>query len=171
VKIIVAVSKNWGIGYQNRLLFSLKEDMRFFRETTMGATVVMGLNTFKSLPNQKPLKNRKNIVLCGGGFDHDICPDGLILAHNLSELAAILKEETDELYVIGGASVYRLMLLYCEEALVTKVDAVVEADCFFEDLDKLDNWECVKESDVIEDSGYKIKFTTYKNTNVKDFRG
>ncbi|MBR2970837.1 MAG: dihydrofolate reductase [Clostridia bacterium] len=162
MRIIVAVSSDWGIGKDNKLLFSLKEDMRFFRETTMGKVVVMGKNTYLSLP-KRPLKNRTNIVLSSTQFG-----DGAISVSSMDALfAEISKYDTDEVYVMGGASMYRQMLPYCDIAYITKVKATAEADTYFTDLDAHPDWECVQERDA-EDT-YPITFCTYKNNNVKRY--
>ncbi len=166
MKTIVAVDKKWGIGKKNDLLFSLPEDMKFFRATTLNKVVVMGSNTLKSFPNGNPLKNRTNIVLYPGGEKRDDC----IIVDSLDELRVELKKyNTDDVFIIGGAMFYKTMLPYCSEALITKVDADGGAEVFYENLDSLDNWSMVSKSDTIETNGYNISFTTYKNSDVKDF--
>ena len=166
MKAIVAVDKNWGIGKKNDLLFSLPADMKYFREKTSGKVVVMGSNTLKSFPNGKPLKNRTNIVLYPGGENRDDC----IIVQSLDELKVELKKyNPDDIFIIGGAMFYKTMLPYCSEVLVTKVDADGGAEVFYENLDKMENMECIYVSDPIETNGYTIRFTTYKNNNVKAF--
>ncbi len=166
MQIIVAVDKKWGIGKKNDLLFSLKEDMKFFREKTSGKTVVMGYNTLLSFPNSKPLKNRNNIVLCPPEIERE----DLTVTHSLEELSAVLKKiPTEEICIIGGAMFYKTMLPYCEYAYITKVDAEGGAEVFFENLDNLDNWELVDLGEEIADGDYKIRFCRYKNKNVKEF--
>ena len=161
MKAIVAVDKNWGIGKNNDLLFSISEDMKYFRAQTLGKVVVMGSNTLRSFPNGNPLKNRINVVL-SSKMQRDDC----IVAKDLTELKAVLKTyPNDDLMVIGGAMFYKTMLPYCEEVLVTKVDADGDADTFFENLDNLENFTCISESEPIETNGITIKFTTYKNSN------
>ncbi|MBR5192459.1 MAG: dihydrofolate reductase [Clostridia bacterium] len=167
MKAIVAVDKFWGIGKRNDLLFSLPEDMKYFREKTAGKVVCMGYNTLLSFPGSKPLKNRVNIVLAPEEVEREDC----IVVHTLEELSKELsKYNTNEVFVIGGAMFYRTMLPYCSEVLVTKVDADGEAEVFYENLDKLENWACIDEGEVIETAnGYKIRFTVYKNSNVAEF--
>ena len=166
MKAIVAVDKKWGIGKKNDLLFSLPEDMKFFRATTLNKVVVMGSNTLKSFPNGKPLKNRTNIVLFPGGEQRDDCT----IVQSLEELKEELKKyQGEEVFIIGGAMMYKTMLPYCSEVLVTKVDADGGAEVFYENLDKLSNWSCVYTSDPVETNGYTIRFTTYKNSNVLEF--
>ncbi|MBQ8343732.1 MAG: dihydrofolate reductase [Clostridia bacterium] len=166
MKTIVAVDIKWGIGKKNDLLFSIPEDMAFFRKTTMGKVCCMGYNTLLSVPGSKPLKNRTNIVLAPKEVERDDCT----VVHTLDELFCELKKyDSDEIYVIGGAMFYKTMLPYCDEYLITKVEADGNAEVFYENLDKMENMECVYVSDPIETNGYVIRFTTYKNKNVKSF--
>lgn len=166
MKAIVAVDKKWGIGKRNGLLFELPEDMKFFRETTSGKVVVMGSNTLKSFPGGKPLKNRINVVLYPGGENRDDC----IVVGSTEELKEELKKyAADDVFVIGGAMFYKTMLPYCSEVFVTKVDADGEAEVFYENLDEKPEWKCVYVSEEKETNGYKIRFTTYKNSEVKEF--
>ncbi len=163
MNLIVVVDKNWGIGKNNDLLFKLKKDMKFFRETTTGKTVVMGANTFKSFPNGA-LPNRTNIVLDSSGTQHH----GAICASTVVELDKVLaKFDSDDVFVIGGASFYKLMLNHCKTAYVTKVDADGNADVFFPDLDILPNWQCVEKQQPVDDCGYQITFCTYQNSDVQ----
>lgn len=165
MKAILHVDNEWGIGKSNGLMFSIPADMKFFRETTTDKVVVMGSNTLKSFPGGKPLKNRVNIVLYPDGETRDDC----IVVKSLQELFnEIKKYDSDKVYVIGGAMMYKTLLEYCSEVLVTKVNAVGGADAFFENLDKNDNFQLVYESEPVETNGYTIKFTTYKNLNVKE---
>ena len=167
MKAIVAVDKNWGIGKGNDLLFSIPLDMAFFREQTKGKVVVMGSKTLKSFPNSKPLKNRVNIVFHRGNDDYEGC----IVVKDLAELNEVLKNyNTDDVFVIGGGSIYSMLIDYCSEALVTKVDAGGDAEVFFPNLDEKEGWDCVKESEQLESNGYKITFTKYINEKVKTLK-
>ena len=166
MKAILPADKNWGIGKNNGLMFRIPADMKFFKETTIGNVVVMGSNTLKSFPNGKPLKDRINIVLYPDGEDREDCK----IVHSLNELFdEIKKYPTEKIYVIGGQMMYKTLLPYCEEVLVTKVDAEGDADAFFENLDKNDNFKLVYESEPVETNGYFVKFTTYKNLNLKAY--
>ena len=168
MELIVAVDKEWGIGKNNDLLFSLKQDMDYFRQKTTGKVVVMGSNTLKSFPGGRPLKNRTNIVLYPGGEKRDDC----IVVDSLQELAVELKKyPTDDVFIIGGAMFYRTMLPYCDTVFVTKVEAEGGASVFFENLDKLDNWRCAEASEEKTENGISFRFTTYKNDDVKAFIG
>ena len=166
MKAIVAVDRTWGIGKNNDLLFSLKQDMYYFRSKTLNKIVVMGSNTLKSFPGGKPLKNRINVVLYPGGEAREDC----IVVQSLEELSVALKEyDTDDVFIIGGAMFYRTMLPYCDTVYVTKVDADGQASVFFENLDELPDWECVEEGEEREENGLRFRFTVYKNNKVSDF--
>ena len=166
MKAILHADKKWGIGKNNSLMFRIPADMKFFKETTTGNVVVMGSNTLKSFPQGKPLKDRVNIVLYPDGEDREDCK----IVRSLKELfAEIKKYPPEKVFVIGGQMMYKTLLEYCDEVLVTKVEAEGDADVFFENLDKNENFELVYESQPIETNGYTIKFTTYKNLNVKQY--
>ena len=165
MKSIVAVDNCWGIGKNNDLLFSLPEDMKFFREKTAGKIVCMGYNTLLSFPGSKPLKNRTNIVLAPDGVERDDC----IVVHTLEELSKELsKYNSDDVFVIGGAMFYKTMVPYCDECYITKVDANGEATVFYPNLDEM-GFVVTYESEPIETNGYTIRFTTYKNPNPLKF--
>jgi dihydrofolate reductase len=126
----------------------------------------MGYNTLLSFPGSKPLKNRTSIVLAPEGVERDDCT----IVYTLEQLSNELKKyNSEEVFVIGGAMFYRTMLPYCEEVLVTKVDADGGAEVFYENLDELSNWSCVEVGEPIETNGYTIRFTVYKNSQVKEF--
>ena len=163
MKAILHADRNWGIGKGNNLMFSLPQDMKFFRETTRGKTVVMGLNTLRSLPGGNPLKNRVNIVLS----PDDVQKDGVVTVHDFKQLFEELKKyPPDDVFVIGGASVYRALFPYCTEVLVTRVDADGGADVFVTDLDKDENFVLQSQSAPVEDNGQIIRFCVYRNRNV-----
>lgn len=165
MKAIVAVDKKWGIGKNNDLLFSISKDMKFFREKTLNKVVIMGSNTLLSFPNSKPLPKRTNIVLWPDGERDDVT-----IVKSLEELSAEIKKyDADNIFVVGGAMFYKTMLPYCDEILVTKVDADGEAVVFFENLDNMENWECVEQSDVETEGEHQFTFCTYKNNNVLPF--
>ena len=120
MNLIVAVDKNWGIGFENKLLVSIPDDMKFFRETTTGKVVVMGRKTLESFPGGRPLKNRTNIVLTK---NKNYKADGAIVVHTIEQLKEELKKyPSEDIYVIGGASIYAALLDDCDVAHVTKID-------------------------------------------------
>ena len=158
---ILSVDKKYGIGKNNGLLFHLPVDMKFFRETTKGHMVFMGENTLLSFPGSKPLKNRVNVVL---SQDPTHNYEGCENVHNFDEFIKILKKngENSDVFVIGGASIYRQTLPYVDKVLLTKVDADGGATVFFPNLDEDPNFECVDEGMPIQDGEYIIRFTTYQ---------
>lgn len=159
MKLIVAVDSNWAIGNKGKLLVSIPEDMKFFRGTTTGHVIVMGRKTLESFPNGNPLPNRTNIVLTR---DKSFAKKGVIVVHDLDELDELLKEYKDEeVYCIGGESVYRQLLDRCDEAFVTMIDFAYEADAYFPDLTK-EGWEMVGESDEQTYFDLCYTFTTWK---------
>lgn len=159
MKAILSADRNWGIGYQNRLLVSIPSDMRFFRETTTGKTVVMGRKTLESFPNGLPLKNRTNIVLTS---NRDFQAKDAVIVHDKKELLEELKNyPSDDVFIIGGESVYQMMLPYCDTVYVTKIDRAFQADTFFPDLDKLDEWEMAEEGEEQTCFDLEFRFTKY----------
>ena len=160
MNLIVAVDKNWAIGNQNKLLVSIPADMKFFRETTTGKVVVMGRKTLESFPQKQPLKNRTNIVLT---TDKDYKVNGAVLVHTLEELLDELKKYNEEdIYIIGGESIYRQMLPYCKLAHITKIDHVYEADTYFPDLDNMEEWAVTGVSEEQTYFDLEYHFTRYE---------
>ncbi len=145
MNIIVAVDKNWAIGYQNKLLNSIPEDMKFFRETTTGKVVVMGRKTLESFPNSRPLKNRTNVVITR---QEDYEAPGAVVVHSVDEAMDYLKDfKSEDIYVIGGASIYEQMLPYCDVAHVTVMDYAYQADTWFPNLDAMDDFVVAADSE------------------------
>lgn len=145
MNIIVAVDKNWAIGYQNKLLNSIPEDMKFFRETTTGKVVVMGRKTLESFPNGRPLKNRVNIVITNQK-DYEV--PGAVVLHSVEEALEYVKQyNSDDVYVIGGESIYEQMLPYCDVAHVTVMDYAYQADTWFPNLDQMDDFVVAADSE------------------------
>lgn len=158
ITAIAAVSGNWGIGKDGGLLFQIPEDMKFFRMTTMNHNVVMGRKTLESFPNGKPLKNRTNIVLSG---NPDFAPEDVVLCRSIEEALGVMNQHDDEDFIIGGGEIYKAFLPYCSKALITKVDAVPEADTFFPNLDEDDEWVLAERSEEYDYEGTKFRFCTY----------
>ena len=145
MNLIVAVDKNWWIGKNNDLLVRIPADQKFFRETTIGKVVVMGRKTLESFPGQVPLKGRTNIVLT---HDENYDGHGAIVVNSMDELKEELKKYDDEdIFVIGGEKIYKQMLDMCKIAHVTKIDYAYDADAYFPNLDELDEWELVADSE------------------------
>lgn len=138
MKAIVCTDYYWGIGKDNQLLFRIDTDMKNFRNMTKNNIVVMGRKTFESLPFRKPLKDRLNIIMTR---DYDFYVDGAIIVHNDGELRTELaKHPKDEVFIIGGESIYNQYIDECTDAWVTKVRSVEEVDTYFPDLSQKPNW-------------------------------
>lgn len=145
MNMIVAVDSNWAIGHKGKLLVSIPEDMQFFRRETTGKVVVMGRKTLESFPNGLPLKNRVNVVITK---DKEYNVKDAIICHSIEEALEVLKQYNDEdIYVIGGESVYRQFLPYCSVAHVTKINYSYDADTYFPNLDEMDEWTIEESSD------------------------
>jgi len=165
MNFIVAVTKDWGIGLKNDLILSIPDDMKYFREKTMGATVFMGQATLESFPGGKPLKGRTNIVISDDPY---FSAEGAIMVRSLEEACEELKKhDSDSTFVIGGASVYKLMMPYCKYAYITKMDVILEADKYIPSLDELPNWSVDEEGEEREYEGVKYRFMRYVNSDVK----
>ncbi len=159
MKLIAAVDKNWAIGNENKLLESIPADMKFFKETTTGHVVIMGRKTLESFPGGRPLKNRTNIVLTK---NEEYNKDGVVVVHGIDELKEEIKKyDTDELFVIGGGSIYEALLPLCDTAHITKIDNEYKADTYFPNLDNDGNWAISYQSDMMEHNEIRYMFTTY----------
>ena len=159
MNVIVAVDKNWGIGKDNELLVSIPSDMKFFREETMNKVVVMGRKTLESFPNGLPLKRRTNIVLTK---DRNYKVKDAILVHSVEELMEELKKyDSEDIYVIGGDSIYRQLLPYCDVAHVTKIDYAYEADSYFPNLDEMSDWTVERTSEELTYFDLEYMFVKY----------
>ncbi len=161
MKAIVAVSKNWGIGKENSLLFHIPEDLKFFKAMTLNKIVVMGRKTLESLPGGKPLKDRTTVVLSASMED---C-EGVIVAKDTEQLNKILSGfNTDDIMICGGEKIYKLLLPLCNTAYVTKIEKDAEADKFFPDLDSLPEWKLSEKSEEKEHNDIIFTFNTYKKS-------
>jgi dihydrofolate reductase len=164
MKLIVAVARDWGIGYKGDLLFRVPLDMEFFRDTTLNKVVVMGRKTLESLPGGRPLKNRTNIVLTR---DRDFQREGCIIVHSKEELfEEIKKYKEEDVFLIGGGKLYNDLYPYCSEAYITKFDAILEADTYLHNFDEDKDWLLTYASEVHEHEGLKFTFNTYKNLSL-----
>lgn len=160
MNLIVAVDANWGIGKDNKLLVSIPADMKFFRTQTTGKVVVMGRKTLESFPNGLPLKNRTNIVLTR---DPGYQAKGAIMVHSVEELLKELeKYDSEDIYVIGGDSIYKQLLPYCHVAHVTRIDYAYEADSYFPNLDEMPQWEITARSEEQTYFDLEYEFVKYE---------
>lgn len=161
MNLIFSVDKNWAIGYKNELLIRIPDDMKQFREKTTGKVVIMGRKTLESFPNSKPLKNRLNIVIT---TRKDYKVEGAVIVHSIDEALDVAKKyQSEDVFVIGGGSIYKDMLSYCDTAYVTYIDHEYAADTFIPNLDEMqDEWELVDESEENTYFDLEYYFRTYK---------
>ncbi len=162
MNLIVAVDNNWGIGYNNNLLVSIPADKKFFKNMTIGKTIIMGRKTLESFPGGAPLAGRNNIVITskknynakGAYVVHDI-DEAIKRAHELSA--------DDDIFVVGGGRVYADMLDMCKKAYITKVDYTYSADTFFPNIEKKEHWKLESESEEQTCFDIVYSFCTYTN--------
>ena len=160
MNLIANVSENWGIGIGGELLVRIPEDMKFFRSMTLGKSVIMGRKTLESFPGENPLKNRTNIVITS---DTSYEKEGAEIVHSVKEaLDAVSGQKSEDVFIIGGESVYAQMLEYADTAYITKVSVSPEADAFFPNIDEMPDWELVHASPAAEHEGIKYRFCTYR---------
>lgn len=163
MNLIVAVDKNWAIGKDNQLLVSIPADMRFFREMTLGKIIVMGRKTLESFPNGQPLSDRTNVVITN---KKDYKVKNAIVVSSIEECLALLSQyKKEDIYVIGGESIYKQLLPYCETAHVTKIDFSYEADTYFPNLDEMEDWKIEKDSE--EQTYYDLEYYFCKYVKKK----
>ncbi len=143
MNLIVAVDENWAIGNKEQLLVRIPNDHKMFQQETTGKVVILGRKTLETFPGKQPLKNRTNIILSKKA-DYQV--KGAVIVHSIEELLEECKKyPEDALYVIGGESIYRQLLPYCNTAHVTKIDMAYEADAYCPNLDLEPDWELMAE--------------------------
>ncbi len=156
--MIAAVDRNWAIGYEGKLLVSIPADHRNFKRLTEGNTVIYGRKTLSTFPFEKPLSNRRNIIL---SHRKDLQVPGAEVAGSVEEaLNLVSSEDPDRVFVIGGEQIYSQMMKYCDKAIITKVDYSYQADARIEDLDRSDEWELVDRSEEM--TCYDIEYVFCK---------
>ena len=139
MNLIVAADENWGIGNKGQLLVRIPNDQKMFRRETIGKVVVLGRKTLETFPQKQPLEKRTNIIL---SKNPDYKVKDAIVVHSIEELLEELKKyNSEDIYIIGGDSIYKQMLPYCDTAHVTKIDYEYEADSHFPNLDEDPEWE------------------------------
>ena len=156
MQAILSADANWGIGRAGDLLVRVREDMKFFRQTTRGHAVIMGRKTFLSLPGALP--DRRNIVLTRSGFS----APGVECAGSVEELLELLGPAAEDAFVIGGGEIYRLLLPYTDRVFVTRWQAEFEADTFFPNLDEDDAFFLADQSPVQQSQGICFTFCEYR---------
>ena len=163
MNLIACVDANWAIGKNNQLLVKIPADMKFFRETTTGKVVVMGRKTLESFPNGQPLKNRTNIVLT---HNRNYKVKDAIVVYSVEELNEELKKyPSEDIYIIGGESIYDQFVDVCDVAHITKVDYAYDADAHFPNLDEKPEWKITQDSE--EQTYFDLIFYFYKYEKIK----
>ena len=166
MNMIVAADRNWGIGRDNGLLASIPTDMKYFRQHTLDKVVVMGRKTLESMPGQRGLPRRINYVLTSNQeFEAERC----IAVHDEYELFdAIADYEPDDVFLIGGASLYNRFYRYCDRLYITKIDADLDADAFIVNIDEDEDFEVISQSDLVEENGLTFRFLVYGKKDRAD---
>ncbi|MDO5574087.1 MAG: dihydrofolate reductase [bacterium] len=163
MNIIAAVDNHWAIGYKNQLLVRIPNDQKMFREETTGKVVVLGRKTLETFPNGLPLKNRTNIILSTG---QNYKVKDAIVVHSVEELLEELKQyPSEDVYIIGGESIYRQLLPYCDTAHITKIDYDYDADAHFPNLDEMPEWRITGDSE--EQTYFDIEYTFLRYEKTK----
>ena len=145
MNLIATVDKNWSIGKQGHLLVNIPEDIKLFRMETAGKAAIMGRKTYEQITDRTALIDRYNVVLTS---DLSYKKDGAVVVHSVEEaLEKVASYKSEDIYVIGGESVFEQFLPYCDTAHITKVDYIYEADTHIMDFDKLDDWKVTARSD------------------------
>ena len=163
MNIIVAVDRNWGIGNRGELLVSIPKDQKMFRQETTGKVVVMGRKTLDTFPQKQPLPNRTNIILT---HDTNYQVKGATVVNSVEELLAELKKyPSEDVYIIGGESIYQQMLPYCDTAHVTQIDHEYQADAFFPNLGEDPAWEMTAEGE--EETYFDLEYRFFRYNRKK----
>jgi len=153
ISIIVAVSEDWGIGKNNELLWHISEDLKRFKRLTTGNTIVMGKRTWESLP-RRPLPGRKNIVLTDD--PHERIPDA-VTAYSIEDALGKC-EKDEEIFIIGGGSIYRQFMIIADRLYITHVHKKAPADIYFPEID-LKIWEATEKEEFVASDSNTIPYT------------
>jgi len=160
MNLIVAVDQNWGIGYKGELLLKIPADMKYFKQKTLNNIVVMGKNTFLSLPH-KPLKDRVNVVLT---TDRSFSESGIVICHDVDSVLRFASSNPLETFIIGGQAVYTAFLPYVTTAYITKIYHTFPADKYIPAFTESPDWVLVSESEVFSTpQGIPFQFLIYKH--------
>ena len=164
ISAIVAVNEDWGIGYNGELLENIPDDLKHFKKITSGSNVIMGLNTWMSLP-KKPLPNRNNIII--DYVDNIYFKDEATFQNMETTIDLIKTFSHEQFFIIGGGSIYKQLLPYCEKVYITKIFKRHEnVDTFFPNLDETNEWQVIEESEMYNYNGVDYKFYTYERRNL-----
>ena len=164
--LIVNVDKIWAFGYKGKLVVSIPVDMKFFRSETTGKVVVLGRKTLATFPGGLPLKNRTNIILTR---NKDFTVKDAVVCHSVEEtLEELKKYSSEDIYIIGGDTIYRQFLPFCDVAHVTRTEHAYDADAWFPNLDEDPEWELTGQSE--EKTYFDLEFTFCRyERKKKDF--
>lgn len=163
MNLIVAVDKNWAIGYQNKLLVRIPADQRFFRNETIHKAVIMGRKTLESFPGGVPLKDRLNVVVSSDPYYR---VTGAVVVNSIDKaLEAVKDYKSEDIYIIGGESIYKQLLPLCDTAHVTRIDYEYHADTYFPNLDEMEEWQVTGISD--EQTYHDLIYKFYKYERKK----
>jgi dihydrofolate reductase len=163
MQLIVAVDANWGIGYQDELLVRIKADLRRFKAMTTGRCVILGRRTLATFPGGQPLPQRTNVILTR---QKDFQAGPALICHTLAELKHELAAfAPEDCMVIGGASVFSLLLPYCQFAYVTKINGTYKADAYFPNLDTLPGWQLIETGPLEQENGVEYQYLVYEQAD------
>lgn len=166
MNIILAADRNWAIGKDNDLLIHLPGDLKYFKKMTTGKTVIMGRKTLESLPDGKPLPNRRNIILTRAD---DFQVSGAEVLNSIEDVLHLIKSgdlKSDEAFVIGGADIYKQMMPHCDKFYITKIEAELPADRYFVDLDQVDDLKITWTGPTEEYKGTKYQYVLYERRTI-----
>ena len=170
MRLIAAVDKNWGIGNKGDLLFRISSDLKRFKQLTTGGVVICGRKTVQTFPGGKPLKNRINLIM---SRQNDLSIEGAAVCNSQEQLFAEIRKlidqgyTQDQFYVIGGTSVYDLLLEYCDMAIITYVDAIRPADSHLINLDEIADWKLIDSEEPAKEAELTYEYRTYENKRAK----
>lgn len=159
MNLIAAVDENWAIGKDGDQLCYIPADLKHFQALTTGHAVILGRRTLATFPGGRPLKNRRNLILSRNA---SFAPEG---AEVFPDVDSLLKAAPADAFVIGGESVYRALLPYCDKAYITKIHKAWPADAFFPDLDADPAWQVTEEGDAQEHAGLPFRYVTYERVS------
>lgn len=157
---IVAIYDDWGIGANGTQPVAVAADRRFFRNTTKGATVIVGRKTMLDFPGGRPLPNRRNILLTR----QELHMDGVEIAHSTRQALALVQGD-EKVFVIGGGSVYAEMLPLCQRVYVTRIHAIPDSDTFFPNLDADPGWKMARVLESGEEYGVRYEMCVYERVS------
>ena len=161
ISAIVAVDKNWGIGFEGQLLEHLPPDMKYFKEVTENHMVICGRKTWDSIP-KKPLTRRLVIVISNKGFKVEPGAVFLDMPHAMAHINQVKDDDEQEWFVIGGGEIYKQLLPYCDRVYVTKIEkSHKDVDTYFPNLDKDPNWEVSTCTELRDYGNIPYAFLTY----------